>query len=38
MDTQEEKLLAFIDAKIKGLIKCDVKIFISSEDINKVDT
>ncbi|MBQ9491746.1 MAG: MMPL family transporter [Firmicutes bacterium] len=32
------KISGFIDAKIKGLIKCDVKLFISSEDINKVDT
>ena len=38
MDKKKKKLLAFIDAKIKGLIKCDVTLFIRSEDINKVDT
>lgn len=32
------RVSGFIDAKIKGLIKGDVKLFVSSKDIKKVDT
>ncbi len=32
------KISGFIDAKIKGLIKGDINIFVSSKDIKKVDT